>query len=338
MDKSSAVSTQIAELTYSPQRIAGAVALWADAKTRPESLRRADLVRDKQRALVGEYADKVDGFFTFTQKHPARVTPIDVKTWQAELEKTLAPATVYAMVSRVSSFYTWAMKDETLARVIRSNPTNLARPKAPKKYQNEKVKAWSDAEVKTLLQTVKAKADGGSIVGKRDYAMLTFYLATGLRRNEIARLRWGDIDTSGTLTVRVLQKGGNYHNREVEAAVVKLALLDYLAAAGRLDGMTDETPLWTSHDRANVKPGKALTSHAFAKRLKRYAKQAGLGDVHLHQTRHTYARIVGEETGSMRVVQDMLNHKDPSATKVYLETIMTQKDEVGELVAGRLGL
>jgi hypothetical protein len=46
------------------------------------------------------------------RKHPALVTPIDARTWQAELEaRGLAAATVYAVASRVSSSYTWAMED-----------------------------------------------------------------------------------------------------------------------------------------------------------------------------------------------------------------------------------
>jgi hypothetical protein len=46
------------------------------------------------------------------RKHPALVTPIDARTWQAELEaQGLAPAIVCAVVSRVASFYTWAMED-----------------------------------------------------------------------------------------------------------------------------------------------------------------------------------------------------------------------------------
>jgi len=37
----------------------------------------------------------------------------------------------------------------------------------------------------------------------------------------------------------------------------------------------------------------------FVKNLKQYARQAGVGEVRLHQTRHSYARIIAEESGSI---------------------------------------
>ncbi len=327
---STELTTRTYELEYNPDAIVGAVALWADARTGARSARRHDLLRDKRRVA--------NAFFDFTGKHPALVTPLDVKTWQAELEgQGLAPATVYARVSRVSSFYTWALADPDLSQVIRSNPVNLARPKAPKAYQTESTQALDDAEVRALVRVVKDKADSGSIVGKRDLAMLLFYLLTGMRRREVAQLRWGDVKINGTITLTGEVKGGDYVAREVADPAVRDALVDYLEASGRLEGMTEDSPLWTRHDRAG-KPGDPLTSHAFVKNLKRYAQAAGIGDVHLHQTRHTYARIVAEETGSIIATQDALGHSNPATTRVYVRRITVKKDKTSKMVSGRLGL
>ena len=57
--------------------------------------------------------------------------------WEVPEAHGLAPATVYAKISRVSSFYEWAMESPELAQVIPRNPVKLARPKAPKAYQTE---------------------------------------------------------------------------------------------------------------------------------------------------------------------------------------------------------
>lgn len=75
----------------------------------------------------------------------------------------------------------------------------------------------------------------------------------------------------------------------------------YLAASGRGNVLGANGPLWTRHDRAG-RSGQALTSHAFAKNLKRYAIAANLGDLHLHQTRHSFARIASRRDG--------LNHRN----------------------------
>ena len=124
--------------------------LWANATTDPTSGRRRDLIRDKTNMLLG--------FFEFVGKPPATVTSEDVRAWQQQLERDgLKPATVYAAISRVSSFYTWALEEPELARQIKANPVNLARPKAPKPYQSESTKALSDEDLNALLSTIRAK-------------------------------------------------------------------------------------------------------------------------------------------------------------------------------------
>lgn len=55
-----------------------------------------------------------------------------------------------------------------------------------------------------------------------------------------------------------------------------------------------------------------LTSHAFVHNLKRYAAEAEIDHVHLHQTRYTFARIMTEERGSFIQTQDALEHRNLS--------------------------
>jgi integrase len=260
-----------------------------------------------------------------------------VKAWQTELEhRGLSASTIYARISRVSSFYEWAISDPDLCQEISRNPVHLARPKAPKAYQTESTQALSDEEVKALLAVVKAKADAGDTVGKRDYALLLFFFATGMRRSEVMRLRWGDVKINDTVTVTARVKGGDYVGREIADLRVKGALLDYLRASGRSITMDAESPLWTSHDRTKLHSGGQLTGHAFAKRVKMYARWAGLGDVHLHQTRHTFARWVSESTGSIIETQDALGHRHAATTRVYVQRVAVKKDRHSTSILDRL--
>src|SRR5215212_7273154 len=164
-----------------------AATLWAEQNTRPETLARAEKLRDKVSAVTS--------FFDFSGKHPAEVTPEDVSRWRAEMERRgLKPATVYARVSRVSAFFRWLMSDPQLSRFIHSNPAAQARPRYPRPYQSESTKALSDEEMNSLLGIVRRLADTGSVVGKRDYALLLFYFLTGLRRSEVIGLRGNDLE------------------------------------------------------------------------------------------------------------------------------------------------
>ncbi len=187
-----------------------------------------------------------------------------------------------------------------------------------------------------LLRVVRESADSGSVAGKRDYALLLFYFLTGLRRSEVIGLRGKDLElTSGSLVVKYRRKGGKFTAREVSDPSAYEALCEYLGAAGRGNVLGSERPLWTRHDRAG-RPGAPLTSRAFVENLKAYAKEAGLSHIHLHQTRHTYARIVAEETGSFLEAQEALDHENQATTRVYVQRIMVKKDRHGSKVSARI--
>lgn len=311
--------------------VKNAAVLWADATTGTVSSRRDDILRDKQKAVLD--------FFKCAGAHPAEVRPEDVKAWQKTMEERgLAPTTVYARICHLSSFYAWALRDSALGEVIKFNPVTLAYPKAPRPYQTRSVKARTNDELRALFEVVRAKADAGSLVGKRDYALLLFYLATGLRRQEVISLRGRDVEFDGEKMIlgsRV--KGGDYQGREVDDPVVRQALLDYLKESRRLSVLKNDGPLWTRHDRAG-RPGAALSSHSFVENLQRYAQEAGIGHLRLHQLRHSFARIVAELSGSLSEVQDALGHKHAATTRVYVQRIAVKRDKFGSQVLRKIGV
>jgi site-specific recombinase XerD len=305
-----------------------AVSLWASATT-SESERRQDLLRDKQRIVLA--------FFRHAEKLPAEVEPADVQGWLTDLEgKGARAGTVYQHACLLSSFYSWAMRDPEIGQHVRGNPARLARPKAPKPYQTESVKAMSDEEVQALVAAVRRRALGGDIVGKRDYALLLLYLATGLRRSEVISLKGKDVLVDESLILAYRAKGGDYRSREVREPQVKEALLDYLTASARMHALKTDAPLWTRHDRAG-QPGEALSSHCFVKNLKKYAREAGVEDFHLHRTRHTFARIVSEFTGDITATQNALDHQNRSTTRVYVQRIAVKRDLYSNEISKRWG-
>lgn len=309
----------------------GAIQLWAEGSTAADSDRHDDLVRDKRSA--------VEDFFEFTSKHPADVAPSDAHAWREDLEaRKLKPNTVYSQVSRLSSFYRWMMKDPVLGQYVRINPALLARPKCPRPYQTGSSKSLTDEEMNRLLAGVKAKADDGSVAAKRDYALLLLYFLTGLRRRELISLRGNDVEVKGKgLILKYRRKGGKYGAREVLDTEAVSALIHYLTASDRMNVLQSNRPLWTRHDRAG-RAGALLSSHSFVKNLKAYADEVGIKHIHLHQTRHTFARIFSEDSGSMIETQDALDHEHVGTTRAYVQTIAVKKDKSSGSIRGRIDL
>jgi len=320
-----------------------AARLWSETTTDRTLARRTDLVRDK--------ANAVASFFAFSRKKPAEVSSPDVRQWQKALaegrltQRPLSPSTIYSRTSHLSSFYRWAMANTPLGQQLNVNPVALARPKKPKPYRTKQTKSLLDDELRALVNFVKAKAaEPAGIVAKRDYALLQWYVKTGRRRNEVISLRGTDVQVrefsrdglkEEMLIVRYRIKGGRYLICELRDPSVRGALFDYLNSGSRLDVLRTERPLWTRHDRAG-RPGAPLTSHAFVKNLKRYAKDAGLEHIHNHMTRHTFARMVNEETGSLLETQEALDHEDQATTRIYLESVAIKRDKFSESISRRI--
>lgn len=305
-----------------------ALQAWAEKTTSAVSYRREDLQRDKQNA--------VRTFLVFSGKHPFEVKLRDCLSWRHHLEKSYKPNTVYARLSRLSSFYKWLLSDPTLGKHLRTNPVLLARPKCPLPYQAESSKALTDEEMKRLLAVVKEEADGGSIAGKRDYALLLLYFLSGLRRSEIISLRGKDIEAvEGKLIIKYRRKGGHYTGRELADADCVEAIEDYLTYSGRTNVLGSQRPLWTRHDRAG-RSGAPLSSHAFVKNLKRHAEAAKLKGFHLHQTRHTFARIFAEDSGSMIETQEALDHANVATTRAYVQRIAIKRDKSSASIKRRM--
>jgi len=309
--------------------IENAIVLWAEASTRAETRDREERLRDKKQVIRS--------FLKYVGKHPSEVGPTDVRAWRKHIESLKSENTVYSYLSRVSSFYEWLRKYPEIKDHIRNNPVSMARPTAPQPYQTEKTKAWTDDEMNTILDQIAAEVEKGSIHALRDYSVTLFYLYSGLRRNEVFGLRGSDIELQDEgLIVRYKRKGGKHQRREVAQADVRDALLAYLKKSKRLSVLHTNDSIWTRHDRAGG-PSLPLTSRSYANNLKKYAAKAGMRRVNIHQTRHTYARIIFEDSGDLLETQSALDHESQATTRAYVHTVAVKKDKHSNRIARRVG-
>lgn len=112
---------------------------------------------------------------------------------------------------------------------------------------------------------------------------------------------------------------------------VRDALLAYLKTSKRLSVLHANGPLWT---RAG-EPDLPLTSRSYANNLKKYAAKAGMRRVNVHQTRHTYARIIFEDSGDLLEMQSALDHENQATTRVYVPTVAVKRGKYSGRIASR---
>ena len=202
---------------------------------------------------------------------------------------------------------------------IDSNITEKVTP--PKLHEKEIIRLEVD-EVANLLDYVefgkrltKQQLSFHEHTKKRDVAILTLFLGTGIRISELVGLDVSDIDLEQN-AFTITRKGGNrvilYFGEEV-----KKALYDYIIERSQNELLPkEETALFISmrNKRIDVRTVELL--------VKKYSKLVTpLKHITPHKLRSTYGTNLYKETGDIYIVADVLGHKDVNTTKKYYAAI-----------------
>ena len=213
------------------------------------------------------------------------------------------------------SFYNYYFKKE----MITTNPAILV--DIPKLHEKEIVRLDVN-EVAKLLDEVesgenltKSQKKFHGKTAKRDLAIMTLLLGTGIRVSECVGLDINDVDFDND-GIRILRKGGNevivYFGEEVREA-----LLDYLEQRKTIvahEGSTNALFLSIQKKRLNVRSVENL--------VKKYSTLVTkLKHITPHKLRSTYGTNLYQETGDIYLVADVLGHKDVNTTRKHYAAI-----------------
>lgn len=153
---------------------------------------------------------------------------------------------------------------------------------------------------------------------KRDLALTTLLLGTGMRVSECVGINIKDIDFKNN-AIKIIRKGGNevflYFGEEVQAA-----LEDYLEE--RQHAITkeeNEDALFLSSQ------GKRITVRAVQNLVKKYAFGVTVKKISPHKLRSTFGTNLYQETGDIYLVADALGHADVNTTRKHYAEIEDQR-------------
>lgn len=320
---------------------------------------------------VEAYRRTLIAFFTGSAqggppKHPADYTREDVEYFM-HLPSTSprnpgAPpstATINQRLSIIASFYRFAAtftisgpggRAQTLLRT--PSPTLGIHQGRPDRVY----RALSDEELDHFFAVIPSD----TVKGLRDRAIFLLYFWTARRREEIARLRWGDIEQGVIVEPGGRRRQGwRYHfhgkgkgGQEDIAELpgpAKVAIDRYLIAARRMQTIQPDDPLFVAigPEQGGGKRGISLpsddhtplTSHAIAYAMKTYATQAGIDTrrLSLHSLRHTAATQRYAAGSDIREIQHLLRHSNIATTDIYLRELMGSADPGAKLLEDRFG-
>ena len=170
-------------------------------------------------------------------------------------------------------------------------------------------------QVRMILNSI----DTNTVVGKRDKALMSLLIHTGLRTIEVNRACVGDIRTKGNKVVLYVQ--GKGHN-EKDAYVylteaVQKTINEYLKTRTEV---TNESPLFSG---TGTRSKGALHVKSISRIVKNIYKQNGLVSERLtaHSTRHTACTLSLLSGASLQEVQEMARHQNINTTMIYAHNL-----------------
>ena len=170
------------------------------------------------------------------------------------------------------------------------------------------------------------KPDTGSLIGKRDQAIIFVMLYGGLSEIEIVRADVGDLDqTLMGSYLRVQGKGRTVKDQQVpiDARVMEKISL-YLDARSRI---RPEDPLFVSHGHRS--DGARLNTRSVRSRINRHLKAAGIKrrGITPHSLTHTAALIWLNEGMGVEEVKERMRHGTLDTTMIsFRQQGLLQRD------------
>ncbi len=162
--------------------------------------------------------------------------------------------------------------------------------------------------------------DTSTLKGLRDRAILAVMVGGGLRRAEVARLAWGDVQMREARWVIVDLVGKGNRVRTVPIpSWVKVALDAWREGVAFALGSwpDEERRVFVSINKGSAISGRELTPQAVYNIVAQYAEEAGL-QVAAHDLRRTFAKLAYKGGAALDQIQLTLGHSSIRTTEQYL--------------------
>ncbi len=162
------------------------------------------------------------------------------------------------------------------------------------------------------MESILSAYERGTYTDIRDSTLMSVYLSTGRRFQEVIQLKLSDVNHLGE--VQILAKGGSQQLAVLSPRALK-ALRRYL----RVRASTEETgALWLTDE------GRPLSYWGAMSVFRRLKSKTGIQRVRAHLLRHSFAQAALEKGVERAALQEMMGHKSPEMTRRYAGSVGQQ--------------
>jgi site-specific recombinase XerD len=250
--------------------------------------------RNMSKITIRLYLRAVEEFARFFKTPPDRLGLEHVRQYQAHLftDRKLEPVSVAQQLSALRFFFLKTLKRPWMRE-------DMPAPKQAIRLPD----ILSREEVERLIQ---------SAAGPLHRICILVLYATGLRREELVRLKVEDID-SARMLIHVRQGKGRKDRKIMLSPRLLTELRDYWRSANP----KPQTYLFPGQAGSNT--AVPMSDKTVWSAVREAATRAGLAKrVHPHTLRHCFATHLLEDGADLRTIQLLLGHADLKSTSRYL--------------------
>lgn len=277
---------------------------------------------DASPKTIETYSKAIRRFLAYLMENginqPTRETVVAYREYLKEGHK---PTTVQSYLAAVKLFFQWTAQEGLY-------------PNVAERVKGAKLDTEHKKDYLTSKQTAKllGAIDRSTLKGKRDYAMLSLMVTTGLRTISVIRADIGDLRTAGDDTALYYQGKGHEEKADYVkiAEPVEEAIRDYLAARGETD---TKAPLFGSIAHRNT--GERMTTRSISRVAKEHMIEVGLESDRLtaHSLRHTAATLNLLNGATVEETKQLLGHANINTTLIYSHALERAKNNSEHRIA-----
>jgi integrase len=241
----------------------------------------------------------------FGKTNLLEITPDEIRT-KLKVKRSLAAATYNRHLAVLSSILDFAIRqqeDDTISdQYIGENPCKKVRSQT---LDNKVVRYLSDEEKPRLICAAQA-------IGGKFYLKVLMALTTGMRKGELDKLRWSDIDFDKGLALLADTKNGQPRHTPIP---------DLTLDEMRKHRTVDSSLLFPS----TLDPNKPLD---YKKQWASCLKAAKIENFRWHDLRHDTASTLARDGRTLKEIAEILGHKSLISTDRYAHLCTEHKCQI----------
>jgi integrase len=265
----------------------------------------------------------------FPNSKAAALLPEQMQQWAnglVDADRTAGTvADVWVRAAR--TVFAWAIDEKLISR----NPFTGWRVKVPKKIRTRETKAFTDEEIKTVLDAalaIEPRSKGDA--AKRWCPWLAAY--GGARMGELTQLRGADVvERDGIYAMKISPEAGTTKNGKARSVplhehLIEQGFLAFVKASGKGPLFYNEpTQLAASDDPTNPRKPRYVKAR---EHVAAWVRDLGVNDPELspnHAWRHTF-KAIGDRSGiSEKMLDAIVGHAPASVGRGYGEPTLADK-------------